>query len=138
MDKGRIVYNGATHEGIERYHQLTREKFLANQRVKKTKPRLHQYVSSGKFTFIGGGILNDAEEQIQSLCQGEDIRAFIDFSTDNENRLLAFSINIINSRKEHCIFHKSQDVTEGFSLPKPGIYRLVVTLIKPALVPGIY
>lgn len=138
IDKGKLVFYGNSYEALQCYYKLSRENELHSLIKQGRGLETDRYISSGDIRLLDAGILDESGIKIERIQQGNDIKVFIDFISNVAISDPSFSVNIINTKREHCIFHKSQDYSKTFETIKPGKYRLVVKFKKPALTPGVY
>lgn len=138
INKGKVVFCGDTNEALTHYHKVAREMELKSQAKSGTGTSVSGLgFTSGDINLLAIGILDKAGEKAERIKAGEDIRVFVDFIVHKTIAKPSFTINIINNKREHCIFHRSHDMVDFASIEQ-GRYRLLSTFKKPALVPGVY
>jgi len=143
LDKGRIVYDGATHKGCTRYQEMTRAirlEGLKHQQTELTDKRLKaRYSSVDEIALIDFGILDKQHQKTDRIAMHDPLIIYWDFRVKKEIERVYFSGGVYDEEHRACIFVKSNDYNSvQFPLLKEGNYRLTIEIQRHHLMPNVY
>ncbi|MEW6068852.1 MAG: ABC transporter ATP-binding protein [Nitrospirota bacterium] len=143
LDKGKIIYNGTTHEGCVHYEEVTREMRLQTIRRGNGSPddnKLKSRQSSmEEIEFFDIGVCDNNNNKIDSVPMNGPLNVFCDIEVKHFIDGLYFGVGILNDELKPCIWVMSNDNNKAqFEAVKRGKYRLLVKFPQHHLVPSVY
>jgi lipopolysaccharide transport system ATP-binding protein len=143
LDKGKIVFDGATHEGCAQYEEMIREgSFNASDREpslihdSRVKKRLSSFE---EFDLLDVGILDAQHQKTEKIRMDESLTIYWDFKVKKSIDDIYFNAGVWNEKNVECIWVTSKDDTKvQFPSLEPGNYRIVIDIPEHRLVPNIY
>ena len=144
MEKGRIIYDGSTHEGCVRYEEMTRKMRLESIQKEETQicnaDTLKLRQSSGEeIEFLEIGLLNPLNQKTDTISMNEPLMLYCDFEVKKHLEGLYFSVAVLNEEHKPCIWIMSNDNKKmDFKNIKEGKYRLIVKIANHHLMPSVY
>ncbi len=143
LNKGEVIYDGRTHDGIVHYEELTREsrvRGLRKNALSKSSLAIRRRANSGQdVEIIDLSILNADNQKADAIGMSDPLIFSYEFKTSVYIKSLYFSCGILNEELKPCIWLVSNDNNRAkFENLVPGIYRLVLHIGKHSLVPNVY
>jgi len=142
MDHGRILFDGASSEGIITYENMGKDKRVATINSAFEKERLFRQrkADGSRVEFMDLGLLDQNNERVFEVGIIEELRIFLDFMINEECEEIYFTLAVLNEAKNtECLWSKSNDSDRYcFKKIKPGRYRVVLTYKEHHLGPGVY
>jgi len=147
LDKGKILFDGNTYEGIVKYEDRVREERLKKikgaeikNQIINTLDKFQLKESHGEvLEFIDIGILNMDSVPSDSIGVNDHLNYYCDFKLKKELKDISFSVGILDEVYKPLIWVMNNDGNkEVFKDLKPDNYRLIVQFPEHNLVPGIY
>lgn len=147
LDKGRMIYDGPTHQGIVMYEELTRDIRLDN--VNK-EGEVGNYFSSDKIRrglddgetveVMDLGILNEQGERIESVGVNKPITLYCDFELKKDIEKLSFYLSLRrdDTDKDSILLVSNDNGKQNYENLSSGKYRVSMHIKEPHLAPGIY
>jgi lipopolysaccharide transport system ATP-binding protein len=141
MDKGKIVYDGKTHNGIVVYEEMTRNvrvNSLKREKGSNTSFRFRQ-TSDDEIEFLNIGILDKNERETDQIEMDEPLQIYCDFKINKCLEELYFSLAVVDEKNINCIWIVSNDnYKKRFENLKQDKYRLLVEIKNHHLIPNVY
>ena len=142
LHKGRIVFDGDTHEGLVMYENFSKDtRVLINNRSMEISQMFRERrTESGMIGFIDLGILDSSGIKTCEININEGMTVYLDFILHENADELLFTVSILNEKKNiDCLWVNSNHNKEyEFKDVKKGEYRVVVSFREHHLGPGVY
>lgn len=143
LDKGKIVYDGATHEACAQYQEMTRAIRLQGikaEQAQQVDEKFHaRYSSIDDIELLDFGILDQQHQKTDAIGMHDPLLLFWEFEVKKEVESLYFSTGVTNEESVTCIFIKSNDNQKiRFPHLKQGRYRLFAEIPQHHLIPSVY
>jgi lipopolysaccharide transport system ATP-binding protein len=141
LDKGKIVFDGDTTEGVVRLEEMSRD-------IRLRTLKSEQSISSIKFSKAFDSedidikdlvLLDENGKSTEEIKLGAGLEMYIDFEVKNTIESLTLNVPIVKDDHidVYCI-NVFSDMVTSFTDIKPGNYRIRLTLEKHNLAPGVY
>jgi lipopolysaccharide transport system ATP-binding protein len=139
LDKGRIIFQGSTNEGVIQYENLSKQKRIENV-SRDNKIEYRKRLKDGDRVFVEKVGLIKQNGPIDQLEAHDPLNVFMDFKVNENNCELYFVLSILNESKNvDCIFIKTNDYKPKEKIKfVPGSYRVVFKINNHHLGPGVY
>lgn len=143
LDKGKVTYDGPTHEGCARYEELSRgkqlEEFSRNSLVQPDERIKRRYSSFEEFELLDLGILSRENRKIESVAMDDPLIIFWDFRVKRALEDIYFNAGVWNEKDVECIWVTSKDTHNiRFPVLSKGDYRIIIEIPHHHLMPNIY
>jgi len=147
LDKGRIIYDGPTHEGCVQYQEMTREIRLdcvnkeINSAISATSEKFRERQSSGEeIEIIDIGITDINNKKINKIGMKESFNIFCAFEAKKDLEGLYFTAVIVSSDDYKPLIYlvSNDDYKTDFKNIKKGKYRINITIPEHHLIPSVY
>lgn len=139
MDKGRVVFEGETDEGIVFYEELSRKVRVKNNNAKNNTYHLYE-IENDILNILNFGIINEKnQKEVDSLKIDSALNGFLSFEIKNdiEEICLAFALRSEDGR--NIIWVNSNDFQKNtFKNIKKGKYMAKIKIEKHHLGVGVY
>jgi len=143
LDKGKIVFDGETHEGCARYQEMTRAIRLRSINHEQSqgineKFKL-RYSSVDEIELIDFGLLDKQHQKTGDIAMDDPLTMFWDFKVKKDLEQLYFSAAVLNEEFKNCILLRSNDNNKvQFPPLNEGKYRLIIEIPQHHLIPNVY
>ena len=144
LNKGKVTYDGNTHDGIALYEELSRDikqKTLRKANVNNTVDALvkNQISSGNEIDLLDLAIVNVHNSKVDTIGIDEPLRFLCRFRANNYISSLYFSAGILSEALQTCIWAVSNDDNKNeFKDIEPGIYEIILNIPNHNLVPNVY
>jgi lipopolysaccharide transport system ATP-binding protein len=147
LDRGQILFDGNTYEGIVKYEDRIREERLKKIKASENKNQVLETLDKFQLKeshgdvleFLDIGILNMDSVSSDSIGVNDHLNYYCDFKLHKKIADLSFSVGILDEMYKPLIWVMNNDGNkEVFRDLAPGQYRLIVQFPEHNLVPGIY
>jgi len=144
LNKGRIVYDGTTHEGCARYQEMVRGihlEELTGEELQLRDKRVRSRLSSfEEFELIDLGILNTRHQKIKKIAMHDPLIVYLDFRAKKKIENIYLNVAILNEENQNCIWVTSKDNnTVQFPPLNAGRqYRIMIKMQEHHLMPNVY
>jgi ABC-type proline/glycine betaine transport system ATPase subunit len=142
VNKGKIMYDGPTHEGVVMYEEAVRE--LRLQEIAQGASYLAEVIkarqsSTEDFELLDLGILDANRQKTSTIGMHDVLTIFWDFKAKRTLYDVYFNAGVTNDRNAECIWVTSKDThTVQFPSVDEGIYRILIEIPQHHLMPDIY
>ncbi len=142
LNKGKMIYDGNTQEGIVLYEEVTRKIRVDN--LKKSKPgeydKVRDRISSGSEIVLEDmGIINSDGINLDQLDCHQPLIFTCKFSLTKFTKSLYFSFGILNEEYKACIWVVSNDNENViFENLNAGGYQIRISIASHNLAPNVY
>ncbi len=143
LNKGKVTYDGNTHEGIVHYQELARSSRVSSY-TKNAFPQqpltLRQRSSSGtEVQTVRIDILDEDGQRTNVIGLHEPLVLLCRFRCSIFAKSLYFSCGILSEDLKPCIWLMSNDNNEtSFKNIEPGTYEMTLQIHRHNLVPNVY
>ncbi len=144
LNKGKVTYDGNTHEGIALYEELSRDikkRVMQNSKVNNTVEMLvkNQVSSGNEIDLIDLAIVNIHNDKVDAIKIDEPLRFLCRFKVNKYIQSLYFSAGILSEALQSCIWVVSNDDNKNkFTDIEPGVYEVILHIANHNLVPNVY
>ncbi len=143
MDKGKIVFDGPTHEGCVRYEEMTRALRLASMNKELNNDQSLNYKdrqrSEDQVLVTEMGVSDSTGVKNDSFPVRSEFNIFCNFDVMSPIGVLYFSVSVVDEQNRNCIWVMSNDADKAkFEQVTTGKHRLNVKIPYPNLMPGVY
>lgn len=138
IDKGKMVYDGNTSEGIIKFEEISRGIRLAN--LKKELEKKHvKHFDSEDIDVKNIKIVNSQGKKTSEVELGKGIQIEIEFEVKNDIESLSINVPIVRDDNVdvYCI-NLFSDMKKIFEQLTPGKYVCNLVIEKHNLNPGVY
>jgi len=142
MDKGKIVFNGNTDEGIIKYENQSKDLRVESINSSYEKNGLYRLrkVDGSRVHFNDLGIINEKGLKVSQVNINEPLRVYLDFNINEYCKEIYFTLALLDEQRTiDCLWAKSNDSGKyTFKNIKPGNYRVIAKFNNHHLGPGVY
>jgi ABC-type polysaccharide/polyol phosphate transport system ATPase subunit len=144
LDKGRIVYNGTTHEGCVRYEEMIRairSEELSHEHLQLRDEKFKKRLSSfEEFELLDLGILNAHYQKTEKIAMNDPLVIYWDFKVKRAIEDVYFNAGIMDEQDRPCIAVTSKDKNKVHfpSLEAGKQYRILIEISQHHLIPNVY
>jgi lipopolysaccharide transport system ATP-binding protein len=141
LDRGKIVFDGDTTEGVVRLEEMSRDIRLRTLKSEQSisKVKFAKAFDSEDIDIKDLVLLDEKGNSTEEIKLGAGLEMYIDFEVKNTIQSLTLNVPIVKDDHidVYCI-NVFSDMVASFTDIKPGNYRIRLTLEKHNLAPGVY
>ena len=144
LHKGKIVFDGSTHEGCTRYEEIIRSKTLESlvpKQPETNNERVLKRISSfQELDLLDVGILDQQRQKTTSIAMDDPLLIYWDFRVKKVLHDIYFNAGVLNQEEQPCLWVTSKDNNNNVRFPpmEEGNYRILIDIPEHHLMPNIY
>ncbi len=144
LNKGKIVFDGLTHEGCVRYEEIIRGRRLdeishtsSQTPEKKVRKRISSFE---EFELIEAGILNSHHQKTVKIAMDDPLIIYWDFKLKKVVENVYFNAGVMDQDRRLCISvtSKEKEKIQFPALQAGRNYRIMIEIPQHHLTPNVY